>query len=88
MKMTVLLPEGAKKKFSLPDEIELPAPEKKKGKHDWIVYKYDVTPNEFRCERCGARYAMATPAPIDVMIAAMKAFAKPHKRCKENGDKK
>lgn len=37
--------------------------------------------NGFRCDRCGDSYEMNMPCPIDVMLAAGKAFEKNHKTC-------
>jgi hypothetical protein len=38
--------------------------------------------NELRCLNCGDSYAMAMPAPVSVVTAAMLAFAGDHKTCK------
>lgn len=35
-----------------------------------------------QCMHCGVTYTPALPAPIDVMLAASKAFSKTHARCK------
>lgn len=45
---------------------------------------------ELRCLNCGASYEMTLPAPLSVMTAAMKAFAKSHDACKPSaaGDAK
>ena len=52
-------------------------------KHDWIVLKYDVYPNQLICERCNQKMEMPQqPIPINVYMAMLKAFGKDHKKCK------
>lgn len=56
------------------------------GKYDWIVLKYDVTPNQWICERCGEKITSPAPCKIDTAIEMSKGFLKVHKKCKEKED--
>lgn len=57
-------------------------------KHDHVVM--EVRSNQFLCLHCGAAYAPAMPAPVDLFVAMTKEFLKAHKDCKpsrkEGGD--
>ena len=54
-------------------------------KHNWIVLKYDVNPNELLCTRCNKIQVMPEGSmPIDIYIVIVNAFAKLHKKCKVN----
>ena len=58
--------------------------ERRQMRRDWIVLKYDVSPNELVCERCGGRQVMpAGPIPTRIFIAIGDAFKQIHKNCKE-----
>ena len=48
----------------------------------WIFIKYDVKPNEYVCQRCGARREVHLPAPIADVAKQAEAFAESHKYCK------
>lgn len=37
--------------------------------------------NAFLCKHCGKTYAIALPCPINVMVAAMKAYVADHQYC-------
>ena len=39
--------------------------------------------NVFTCKHCGARYPIALPCPINVMVAASRAFVVDHAYCKK-----
>lgn len=41
-------------------------------------------PGTFLCLRCGETYEMNLPAPVDVMVGAMRSFNATHKKCKIN----
>lgn len=50
---------------------------------EWIILKYDVTPNQYVCQRCGARREVYLPATIDDFVKQGEAFAESHKHCKD-----
>ncbi len=54
------------------------------GKYDWIVLKFDETPNKMWCQRCNIKTEMPKFAQFEVVIAMTKAFTKLHKNCKGN----
>jgi hypothetical protein len=56
-------------------------------KTEWIVYVGD---NEYpgQCTRCGERLHLPLPQPLNVFIAASKAFVTLHRCCKEKTDAK
>lgn len=37
--------------------------------------------NVFHCSHCGQRYQMTLPCPIDVFVAATKAYVATHRNC-------
>jgi hypothetical protein len=41
----------------------------------------DTVTQDWVCLNCGERYHMNLPAPLEVMTAAMRAFAKAHRDC-------
>jgi len=49
----------------------------------WIALKYDESPNQLWCRRCGEKREMHLPASIDDAIKQGEAFAESHKFCKE-----
>ena len=51
----------------------------KKAKEPHVLLR---PPGTFLCLRCGESYAMELPAPVDVMVGAMKAFNGTHRKCK------
>jgi hypothetical protein len=52
---------------------------------EWIVYTGD---SEYpgQCDRCGKRLHLPLPQPLNVFIAASKAFVSLHRHCKEKTD--
>ena len=49
---------------------------------DWVRLKYDVSPNEMVCERCGHTALAPMPCGFKEAEAMMTAFYKIHKNCK------
>ena len=44
---------------------------------------WDFVDGYLKCLACGDSYKINLPAPLDVVIASSKAYAKGHKRCKK-----
>jgi hypothetical protein len=63
------------------DEEVVSKKSKKETKKTHVVLR---PPGTFLCLRCGESYAMELPAPVDVMVGAMKAFNTTHKKCTLN----
>lgn len=53
-------------------------------KNEWIVW--DLTKDAMCCTRCKAEYKFNMPMPINMFIAASKAFARDHRTCKKPQD--
>ncbi len=47
----------------------------------WIIAGEGDRPG--RCLRCGAELNLVLPQPIEIFVAAAKAFVKIHLKCKE-----
>jgi len=62
-------------------------------KTDWIVAVMAKVPGaktqeaHWHCRRCDAFYVMNMPVELGTYIAAMKAWAKPHRHCVKRKDK-
>lgn len=52
-------------------------------RYDWIVLKYNVTPNLMLCERCKKTYPIHMPCSIGMAVAMNNQFIKEHKNCSE-----
>lgn len=55
------------------------------AKYPWIRLKFDVTPNELICNRCGQVQPFPEGNPFLYTVEAiLKSFGKVHKNCKES----
>ena len=50
---------------------------------DWIVLKFDESPNKMWCKRCGEMIDAPMPCKIDTATRIMNAFTDAHKKCKD-----
>jgi len=51
---------------------------RKRNRYPWILMR---GVGELVCERCGLSYQPNLPAPINVYLAIVKAFAEDHRKC-------
>ncbi len=58
------------------DELQDEPLEEKRADHVRLI-----PPGTFLCRYCGGNYEMALPAPLEMMVAAMKSFSDTHARC-------
>ena len=50
----------------------------------WIIFKFDIKPNVFMCDRCGATREAHLPAAVSDFTRQAEAFSESHKYCKEH----